>query len=404
MTFRTRSRRLSNPPSGLSPETVDYIFNRLASKQKSVLRRSRWQTQSWMLIACTSALAALNRHALPVAISGGTLVAAHADRAIQQMLKRNLEHWTEAPQERLSLAVRVKGALDSFLLVMNSRAVIAESFRRHGGVQQRRLFRQFAVNISLVAILREIDRRRPDYWHQTILDGDVSVTRALIYEASRSLSKPTHFFRQNPSPLFSLPLDCDVLFTNDPACSGYFRRPPKLIVHEELPRRRRRVMNESQLHIGVVTDNFIDEAFWMHLIQELAAHSVVARVQVRVHPRSTLRLQRPTVASRVLMSSPSVPLSDFAEQIDFALVSKTTAALTLRQIGVPCFRIPALNPQSDASSDPTCLTEPLATFLNNVCAEDLQRGLLQASVETHVGTPIRTDVARAMLEILTSRA
>lgn len=345
-------------------------------------------------------LVALVRTHLNFSIANGLLIADHKDKAIHEMLRSRVTHWQEVPPFRVARGLRFAAARTALLMVWENADELAGELRRNRSIRPYVALMQLAGAFAGAAALIEFGKENPRSWQRTILSGDESVMRIFLYEVSRQQGHPVYCYLAGRHGPKSASLDYDALFTPSLDAVPAFTTVPRTIVLAEFPSRQRSIEDVSQLEVGLVTDNYVSEPAWAKTIEELCAHPRIERVHVRLHPRSKLRLPRHHGPCRVKQSARSQPLQEFAEAVDFAITSGTSTAWILRGLGVPCFRLPALNPGWATLPEEPVIAEALHVFLTKLRRADLRQEAILADAELPTGVILRADASQAIAELL----
>lgn len=355
----------------------------------------------WLVVAISSSCFALIRPRLNVSLNSGTLIGSHEDRGIQEMIHAHLPNWTEAPRFKAPPLLRAKASKTAFLMAWESAGFFKNAMRGAQPIRPLLLLIHLAASIAGAAILLEFNAVQPRQWKATILDGDVSAQRALIHDVSKRLAKSTYVYMATKRKPGSLSLPFDGMFTYEIETALMLAEAPPLVVHVEPTRRKRQIKLDESVHVGLVTDNFVDKDVWEEAIAEIASQKNVASVHIRVHPRSKLKVPDVADSRKIVTSSPSRPLAEFAEEVDIAIVSRTSAAQMLRLLGVPCFTYPRLNPNQLIPSEELCVQGNLSAFFRSV-----HQQLTKIAIPSHPDvfplplSRIRSDSRNAIEELL----
>lgn len=317
------------------------------------------------------------------------------------MIHAHLPDWTDAPNFRAPASIRAKASLTAFLMAWENASLFACEMRGKPPIRPLLLLIHLAASIAGAAILLEFDTAQPRQWASTIVDGDVSAQRALIHDVSKRLAKPTYVYMATRREPGILDLQFDGLFTYELETALMCVDAPPLVVHVKPTRRKRQFKSDRPVHVGLVTDNFVDQVVWEEAVDEIASQASVASVHIRIHPRSKLTLRGVADSEKLVLSSPSQPLEEFAEDVDFAIVSGTSAAQMLRLLGVPCFRYPRLNRDTPFSRNQPYIQGNISAFFLNLHDE-----LTKVTASSHTefsplpSLRIRSDSRNAIEELL----
>ena len=398
----------------LTDEELQYFVLRVRTSTKArtdmtvpLRNRSR--------LAVTAALEVTRTRKSCAGFDSGVAYMDHSDREIAKLLERAGLQWREPKKARVPPRERLLAALIALLFVRANwprieRALTDAPAPVDASLAQERLiagsgcFARFIAQAHL----------RPSTWRSIFVSGDVSFLRMFACFAATRAARPIGVYvRHRMDEAWVMPIPVDRLFTMDAAAASNFLPPPRRVIVEPRPTRRRETERGRPVDIGIVTDNFVGIDEVRAVAEACARHPFVKSVRIRLHPGSTVRELPFSLPSSVSLEDSSQPLAQYAERIDVALVSMSSAVPALQDLLVPCFHLRLLYSEDDlwGRRDPSTrfeqryptpeVVDDLTEFLHDLPDSILHReieSLRRTTVDASVGDAMSLGEVRAELE------
>lgn len=379
-------RRIRTRLLRLTEEEIEYFVLRVQTSSKArpeVVNTPRARTPA----AINAAWASLRARRTCAPFARGIALMDHSDDGIRKLVERSGITWVEPEKRRLSTGERLLAAALAFGFVLTNwaavhRAVFAGPNPIDLGLARDRLLSGSGCFARFLA-QSHLGRNA---WTGLFVTGDVSFLRMFACFAASRTGRPIGVYLRHRMPDHQvMPIAVNRLFTMDPGASRNFSPMPADLVIEPRPVRLRKPHDGEALDVGIVTDNFVSlESVW-ELARECALQRNIKSVRIRLHPGSPVRDLPPGLPPSVNLEDNREELSAFAERIDFALVSMSSAVPLLQELLVPCFHARHLyrtddrwkrnRPEWEVDSRYPVpeMTKPLDEFLNPPVADMLSQ-------------------------------
>lgn len=349
------------------------------------------------------------------AFVGGIAFMDHSDAGIRRLIQRVGLPWEHPAKRRLGMTERLLASLLAPAVVFKNwrvvrRALVADGepvdlrFAEERFVAESGCFARFVAQVLLAK----------DPWRRLFVTGDVSFLRLFAcFAAVRTHTPVSVLLPHRRGHSNQIPITVEHLFTMDSEAAKNFNPPPLRTVVEPVEARKRQIRTAERLAIGIATDNFVDvEEVWA-AARECAAHRVVAAVRVRLHPGSNIDRLPEHMPSSVVLDDSNESLGAFAEQVDLAIVSRSSAVPRLQELLVPCFHLRSLYAENDRSNrrDPSQevvwnyptpeIVDSLSDFLDGLTVGGLNQmveSLEQMTAGIRSPTAAALELVRAELE------
>lgn len=370
-------------------------------------------------LAMAAALAVARKGWSCAVLVDGVAFMDHSDGEIAKLFDRVGVQWREPRKARLSMLERVLAAFVALRFVRTNWPRTARLLADQSpSVDIALAEERFIAGSGCFARLVAQARLRPMTWRGLFVSGDVSFLRMFACFAAVRAGRPVGVYvRHRMDGEWVMPVRVSRLFTMDAAAAGNFLPLPRRVIVEPPPARRRKTAPGQPVEVGIVTDNFVGiEEVWA-MAEACARHPDVTSVRIRLHPGSTVRELPLGLPPSVILEDSAEPIAQYAERIDVALVSASSAVPALQDLLVPCFHLRLLYSEDDlwGRRDPTTNIEQrypvpevgddLTAFLQALTAGTLHHeieSLRRQTVDASVGDAMSLDEVRAELEAFLS--
>lgn len=295
------------------------------------------RTRTVVAIGAAAKAARLRQTCAPFA--GGIAFMDHSDDGIRKLVERAGLPWEEPEKRRLTSSERLLvGLLTLAFVLVNwagvQRALVAGSDPVDLELAQGR----FVAGSGCFARFLAQALLERDTWHGLFVTGDVSFLRMFACFAATRTGRPVSIYvRHRTDRLWVIPIAVDRLFTMDAGASENFDPQPTRVVLEAWSFRHRSIGHHASFDVGIVTDNFISVDHVWEVARECASHNNVRTVRIRLHPGSSVRGLPSGLPPSIKLEDNGESLATYAERIDVALVSMSSAVPVLQDLLVPCF-------------------------------------------------------------------
>lgn len=398
----------------LSPEEIQYFVLRVRTSTKArpdttVPLRNRNR------LAVAAALEVARTRKSCAGFDRGVAYMDHSDRGIAKLFERAGLQWREPRKGSVPPRERLLAALIALLFVRANWPRVEQALTDAPTPIDVSLAQErFIAGSGCFARFIAQARLRPGTWRSILVSGDVSFLRMFACFAATRTDRPIGVYvRHRMDGPWVMPISVDRLFTMDAEAASNFRPPPRAVIVEPRPTRRRTAERGRPVDVGIVTDNFvgIDEV-WA-VAEACARHPSVTSVRIRLHPGSTVRELPLGLPPSVSLEDTAEPLAQYAERIDVALVSMSSAVPALQDLLVPCFHLRLLYSEDDlwGRRQPSTHIEQryptpevgddLTAFLQGLTGDVLDRetdSLRRVTVDASLGHAMSLDEVRSELE------
>lgn len=409
----------------LSDDESAYLITRLPTVLKTSTGQPTRKVR-WFTLAIQAAGSALTLKHTVVPLIGDRVILDHSDLGIQKLYKLHNVPWQIPANIDVTLFERVRTSAMCFSFVLKNRhgllwsinAKIKESICISGSSIERRVDsvrtkKELVQGVIAMNQLLTLKDSRPDTWQSVFMTGDISILRQFAASAAVRSNCRIFCFLGHPGEESSVIVCPDVLFTFNSKTQQTFARKPVRTIVVKQRKRLRKVPFTNYFDVGILVDN------WVELEQVKQASEAIAclvpsvkSVQIRLHPASKRRLDLTPIDSRCVLTPVSMDLQDFAELIDFCLVSASSAVPVVQQMNVPCFytsHFYGVEFQQHATGflarNPFGLPEchdDLATFVSSLTTDlltaEIERLQTQTRQETEMDYPTSEEI-RHVLEL-----
>lgn len=325
----------------LTEKEIAYFALRVRTSSKArptagIPTRAR-RTRTVVAIGAAAKAARLRKTCAPFA--GGIAFMDHTDDGIRKLVEFAGLPWEQPEKRRLTSSERLLAGLLTFAFVLANwagvqRALVAGSDPVDLELAQSRLV---AGSGCFARFLAQALLER-DTWHGLFVTGDVSFLRMFACFAATRTGRPISVYRRHRGgPLWVKPIAVDRLFTMDAGTSEEFDPQPTRVVLEARSFRHRSIGHHASFDVGIVTDNFVSVDHVWEVARECASHNSVRTVRVRLHPGTAVRGLPSGLPPSIELEDNGESLATYAERIDAALVSRSSAVPVLQELLVPCF-------------------------------------------------------------------
>ena len=376
----------------LTESEFAYFEHRVRTSSKANLSPDR-KPSGRARMAAIAATRTFRSRTSCAAFDDGIAYMDHSDEGIRQLFERNGITWSAPEKLQLTLPERIAAATFASLFILANWAGLGRILATNS-LDRLLASERFVAGASCFGRFASQARLRPTTWRGLFLTSDVSFLRMFAAFAATRTGRPIAIFSHvRSSGAASIPISIDFLFAFESTVAMNFNPLPRS-VSVDVPRaRKRQIFSDRKFDCAIVTNNFADLPTVWEVSAQVAGHGFIRSVLVRLHPGSGIRTLPSGLPPNVILSDSANPLSDFAESIDLALVSQSSAVPTLQELLVPCFFIPSFDRNAYFMQDADNYSpawryatpeapEPLQKFLDALSADELREQVRRLEAAT----------------------